>query len=163
DKRPLSFLAKGAQTVMPPSRHHSGRRYAWVEGRGPDDVEAAPMPAWLVEQLRAGGRQGAAPPIGDGEAIEDGRRDNTLPSLAATRRGRGMPAEEIDAALQAVNRRCVPPMPEEQVTKIAHSVACYKPGAPAGTRGESRNGAGGPAPMPRLTPRLSRPRGLAGP
>jgi hypothetical protein len=30
DRRPLSFLALGAQTVMPPSRHPGGGVYEWV-------------------------------------------------------------------------------------------------------------------------------------
>jgi hypothetical protein len=32
DRRPLSFLAKGSQTVMPPSRHKDGVRYEWKPG-----------------------------------------------------------------------------------------------------------------------------------
>jgi hypothetical protein len=34
DKSELRFQANGAQTVMPPSRHASGVRYAWFPGRG---------------------------------------------------------------------------------------------------------------------------------
>ena len=48
----LRIQAKGAQTVLPPSLHVSGRRYAWAPGRGPGDVEAAPMPAWMIEAMR---------------------------------------------------------------------------------------------------------------
>jgi hypothetical protein len=31
DARPLSFLAKGSQTVMPPSRHPAGISYVWEQ------------------------------------------------------------------------------------------------------------------------------------
>ena len=48
----LRIQAQGAQTVLPPSRHTSGRRYAWLPGRGPDEIEAAPMPAWMVEMMQ---------------------------------------------------------------------------------------------------------------
>lgn len=41
----------GAQFVMPPSRHYLGHEYAWVPGRGPNDVEAAPMPGWMVAEM----------------------------------------------------------------------------------------------------------------
>lgn len=34
EKSELRFQANGAQTVMPPSRHPSGVRYAWFPGRG---------------------------------------------------------------------------------------------------------------------------------
>lgn len=55
----LRFQAKGALTVLPPSRHPSGAVYAWKPGHGPDDIEPAPMPAWLVAQMMA---HAAAPP-----------------------------------------------------------------------------------------------------
>ncbi|MFL5243161.1 MAG: bifunctional DNA primase/polymerase [Gemmataceae bacterium] len=48
----VRFLAKGAQTVMPPSRHQSGERYQWVEGHAPDQIEAAIAPGWLVKRMR---------------------------------------------------------------------------------------------------------------
>ena len=44
----VRFQAKGAQTVLPPSRHESGRYYAWVPGRGPDEIEAAFLPPKLA-------------------------------------------------------------------------------------------------------------------
>lgn len=34
DASELRLQGNGAQTVMPPSRHHSGARYAWFPGRG---------------------------------------------------------------------------------------------------------------------------------
>jgi hypothetical protein len=48
----VRFQAKGAQTVMPPSRHVSGRRYLWKPGRGPDQIDAALLPPALVELMR---------------------------------------------------------------------------------------------------------------
>ncbi|MBA4192234.1 MAG: hypothetical protein C0467_30055 [Planctomycetaceae bacterium] len=38
----------GAQCVLPPSWHYSGRRYEWVAGHGPSEIEAAPMPGWVI-------------------------------------------------------------------------------------------------------------------
>lgn len=52
----LRLQAEGAQTVLPPSRHASGRRYEWLPGCGPEDVAAAPAPPWLLAALRQGGR-----------------------------------------------------------------------------------------------------------
>jgi hypothetical protein len=47
----IRFQAKGAQTVLPPSRHSSGTHYSWKAGHGPKEIEAALMPDWLVRQL----------------------------------------------------------------------------------------------------------------
>ncbi len=45
----LRFQGTGGQTVMPPSLHPSGRRYAWVAS--PDAVDVAAMPGWLVAEM----------------------------------------------------------------------------------------------------------------
>lgn len=45
----VRFQAKGALTVLPPSRHHSGNVYSWV--RDPREFDEAMMPDWLVEAL----------------------------------------------------------------------------------------------------------------
>jgi hypothetical protein len=134
-KRPLSFLAAGSQTVMPPSRHPRGVRYVWVEGFSPDDISPAPAPPWLLDELRPGGPTGAGraePRKGRADAvlgdITDGRRDKTLTSMAGTMRHRGFEEEAIYAALTITNRaRCKPPLPDETVRKIAHSVASRYP------------------------------------
>jgi hypothetical protein len=131
-KEELRFQAKGAQTVLPPSRHETGSLYAWVPGRGPGEIEAALAPKWLLEQLRPGGPKSAgrkAPALADGEPISDGARDDTLASLAGSMRRRGMSKEGIEAGLLAENeQRCDPPLPDEQVRKIAESIARYPPG-----------------------------------
>src|SRR5262249_29904320 len=71
DGRPLSFLAKGSMTVMPPSRHKSGRFYQWLPGRSPDDLDFAPTSSWLLDALRPenGGRRSWS--AGDAAAGED--------------------------------------------------------------------------------------------
>jgi hypothetical protein len=48
----LRFQAKGAQTVLPPSRHKDGGLYEWLPGRSPDEVPLAPAPRWAVERWR---------------------------------------------------------------------------------------------------------------
>lgn len=47
------LMANGSQTVLPPSRHESGRLYAWVAGQSPHDLPLAPAPPWLLTRLRA--------------------------------------------------------------------------------------------------------------
>jgi hypothetical protein len=47
----LRLQAHGAQTVLPPSRHASGRLYAWRPGHGPGEIKPALAPAWLLSAL----------------------------------------------------------------------------------------------------------------
>ncbi|HEX8581946.1 MAG TPA: bifunctional DNA primase/polymerase, partial [Acidimicrobiales bacterium] len=47
----LDVRAEGGQVVAPPSMHASGRPYLWEASSDPDDVDVAPMPAWLVQLL----------------------------------------------------------------------------------------------------------------
>lgn len=64
------------------------------------------------------------------EVILQGERDRTLTSIAGTLRRKGLTPEEIEAALRIVNeRRCEPPLDEQDVRKIARSVGRYEPQA----------------------------------
>jgi putative DNA primase/helicase len=132
----LRLLGTGSQTVMPPSRHKTGRVYAWLPGRGPGDVEPAPAPGWVIALMRTDGSKrggkGRARTLTAGEVIPEKHRNSTLTSFAGTMRRPGMDYEEILAALLVVNeRRCDPPLDEAEVETIAASVCRY---APAGAR-----------------------------
>ena len=48
----LDTRGDGGQVIAPPSIHPNGRRYAWLAGRSPADLERAPAPTWLVKLLR---------------------------------------------------------------------------------------------------------------
>lgn len=76
----LRVLAQGRQTVMPPSLHHSGGVYAWVDGGRPDEIEPAPLPEWLLQLLLCppthddqGGAAGNKPPGSKPECGASGR------------------------------------------------------------------------------------------
>ncbi len=65
------------------------------------------------------------PIIADGQ-ITEGRRNETLTSIAGSMRRRGLDQEDIRTALLAHNRkRCEPPLPEREVSAIAASVSRY--------------------------------------
>jgi hypothetical protein len=137
----LRFQAKGAQTVLPPSRHPQGCLYAWVPGHSPWEIQAAMAPQWLLDQLQenARGSRKANAATGskslvDGEKIPEGLRDDILTSWAGTMRRRGFSPEAIEAALVVENAlRCEPPLEEWQVKKIAKSVGMYAPAARTNT------------------------------
>jgi hypothetical protein len=130
----LRFQAIGAQTVLPPSRHASGDLYEWVPGRGPGEIEPVLMPDWMVDLLRVdkapkqARSSRCAPSVTDGQRFAEGSRNSTLTSLAGTMRRRSMTREAIEAALLAENEaRCDPPLEEDEVCRIARSVAGYAP------------------------------------
>lgn len=47
----LGADGRAAQSVLPPSTHHSGARYEWVEGMSPWDCPVAPLPERLAAKL----------------------------------------------------------------------------------------------------------------
>jgi hypothetical protein len=131
-KEELRFQAKGAQTVLPPSRHPSGTRYAWKPGHGLGEITSALMPAWLVKEMsvdgaRVGATLGNGSHFEEGEVIPEGRRDSALTKVAGAMRRQGCGVDEIYAGISRVNERCEPKLPDDQVWKIARSVARYTP------------------------------------
>jgi hypothetical protein len=49
----IDIRARGGYIVAPPSRHISGRAYAWSVDHHPQDTPPAPAPDWLIERLTA--------------------------------------------------------------------------------------------------------------
>lgn len=128
--RGIDVKGDGGYIVVEPSLHASGKRYAWELSSMPGAVPLAPLPAWLSGHVSAPPNDGPTPTgaSSDGGPIPEGQRDNTLTSLAGAMRRRGMGEASIRAALLVENReRCTPPLPEEQVEKIARSIARYDP------------------------------------
>lgn len=119
---------EGGYVIAPPSIHPSGAEYQWVEGT--EDLPLPECPVWLADLAKQKATPAPSPRTGgEGQAILAGQRNASLTSLAGTMRKRGMSAEAIGAALLEENRnRCDPPLPEDEVRRIAASVARYAPG-----------------------------------
>lgn len=65
------------------------------------------------------------------EPIREHHRNTTLASVAGSLRDRGLDTETIRVVLLEVNRvRCVPPLGETEVHRIAESIGRYPPGGP---------------------------------
>jgi putative DNA primase/helicase len=47
-----ALLCTGQQTVVPPSIHHTGRTYDWIQGHSPWDIDCAMAPQWLIDSIR---------------------------------------------------------------------------------------------------------------
>ena len=47
-----ALLCTGQQTVLPPSIHHTGRVYEWVDGHSPWELDCAIAPKWLLDKIK---------------------------------------------------------------------------------------------------------------
>lgn len=120
----LDLKGDGGYVVAPPSRHPSGSVYEWVISF--DEAEPADLPEWAMGKVRLrASRRASAADLG--EEIPNGSRNDALASVAGTLRRRGLGESAIYAALLGINTaQCKPPLPEDEVFKIAQSVGRYE-------------------------------------
>jgi hypothetical protein len=121
----VKILAAGTLTVMPPSRHASGKKYRWLRRRGPGDVRAAWAPEWLWHGQQAEGARGQAVEVG--APIQEGQRNGRLFRIGCYLRCHGRTRDEILAALRHVNRRCLPPLDDRELRDLATNSSRYPP------------------------------------
>jgi Bifunctional DNA primase/polymerase, N-terminal len=138
-KSELRLQAKGAQTVLPPSRHIDGGLYEWLPGQSPWDMEAALAPPWLLEELKEDTQPGN-PFSSNGKprktpqewsekmtGVAEGCRDTSATEVV----GRFLAlARELSDGTVALardmmvlwNEQNEPPLDEEQLLKVFHSI-----------------------------------------
>ena len=119
----LELKARDGYVVAPTSRSlATGTAYAWTT---PKDTPIAKLPPWLLVRRGIIARDNCGAATAGGP-IPEGGRDATLTRVGGILRARGESEENIRAALLAENRvRCMPPLSDQQVEKIARSVARY--------------------------------------
>ena len=132
--RGVDILSDGCIMVAPPSRHATGERYRWKEGKSYRDVEPAKLPKAWLDRLRkdgsAGPRTEKLSRQADGR-IPEGQRNTSLTSLAGTLQRGGVSPAAISATLIAENKaKCTPPLDESEIKKIVASITKYAPTAP---------------------------------
>jgi len=145
----------GGYIVAPPSIHPQSRNaYEWDGLKEFEDQPILPAPEWLLGLLRpAENSKPKAPPLP--EKISEGGRNEILFKEAARVRNLGWTEEEIYRALQVINQqRCSPPLSNDELRTIAHSVLRYQPSEQRIVQptGQFRFG---PAPPPREDPVLN--------
>jgi KaiC/GvpD/RAD55 family RecA-like ATPase len=104
-----------------------GKPYTWLN----PDTPAEPCPAYLARVATERPAPKATTPTLDGAEppIPDGQRNATLFAIAGKLRHVGLGEEAIGLALLSTNnRRCHPPLPDDEVLKLAASVMRYQPG-----------------------------------
>lgn len=118
----IDIRANGGQIVGPGSRHPDGGTYT-IEA-GPDDVELASAPEWLldlIERPAADAQTGAQIDLNAGP-IPEGARDDTLTRIAGHLL-KALAPHKAQEELHRINEaRCTPPLPHGDVDRIVKSI-----------------------------------------
>ena len=127
----LGTDAKGAQSVVPPSRHASGVAYAWLPGLSPFEVQSLPFPEPLAALLSVN----EAGDPGDGRTFvmeadlqthpgeAEGGRNPTLCRLVGQALAAGEAVEKVLEQALAWNQRCQPPKPADKIQRTVFDLA----------------------------------------
>jgi Bifunctional DNA primase/polymerase, N-terminal len=124
--RGIDVRARGGYIVAPPSRHISGRSYAWSVDHHPQETLLAFAPDWLIERLTmsrgsAGGKghdpeQWAAARAGKFSEYRD--REITIVAGKLLRAVSLDPSFALTLVLAWNRSHCDPPLPEDEVEDI---------------------------------------------
>ncbi len=133
----LDIRGDGGYIVAPPSRHASGRQYAWEISSEPDDVPLAPLPTWLLglvtKSIDMQGR--STEPFDTAKAlmgVPEGQRDDTLFGLAGKLRHADVPQDFAEQLVLEAAAKCTPPFPEAAArAKVRNAYARYESGVGA--------------------------------
>jgi hypothetical protein len=129
-----------AQSVIPPSTHHTGKAYEWVPGMSPDDMELQPLPERLVNLLW--NDDGTGQRIGTGrkparlvlqQPVPSGERNEELRRFAIREAFRSGPdldnemeQQDLLVKVRMVNIvQCKPPMADDEVVAIFRSAISF--------------------------------------
>jgi P4 family phage/plasmid primase-like protien len=128
----VDVLSDGCIMIAPPSRHASGKRYRWQEGRSFRKIQPAELPPqWLARLERKVDRVSAVDTeTGPSTVVREGSRNSHLVSIAGSLQRQGLSPQAILAALNAENQaNCSPPLGDDEVQRIVDSIRRYPPGA----------------------------------
>jgi hypothetical protein len=135
----LDVKADGGYAIAPPSQ--TMRKYLWLHGLTHQKVKLASLPPWLTNFLTKPKRKNGLNDAANGGPVTEGRRHDFLLRAAGGLRRQGATTQDIEAALLAVNQiRCSPPLPDEEVQRIAESAEHWKPVANGSEYIESAEG-----------------------
>jgi hypothetical protein len=138
----LDVQGPGSYIILPPSIHPDTHEpYCWEADFGPDDLDVQEPPEWLAALVN--------PPTASSQPLHDpdspilhGQREATLMRMAGAMRRHGATYDTVRAALAIENEKCVPPLDNAALDRMAQSVQKYAPviddqgQAPPGWAGE---------------------------
>lgn len=118
----LDVRSDGGYVIAPPSIHHeTGTPYRVVK-----DIPWAPAPTKLLEPRKPSAIDAPA-----ADAIPQGRRHQTILSIAGALRARRLSPEMVLAQLRIVNQQqCVPPLEDAELQRLAQYVGSKPAGFP---------------------------------
>ncbi len=128
-KTPLHCIdikdANSGYIVVPPSKHHSGKKYRWKKAQCPSRL--ADLPSEFIDGLI---RKKTVTVSFDKESkVSKGGRNNALASYAGYFRHKGLNGSAIERVLSAINTEvCSPPLDAGEVSHIAGSIGNYDAG-----------------------------------
>ena len=140
----VDIRGEGGYVVVPPSIHHSGRRYRWdtEPGRGAD-VPLAPLPEPLLSTISGPHGGGVTDHFLDRIAgvVEEGQRNNTLAQYAGFLLRKGVCGGDLRRACRQVNAEHFrPPLDDAELLKVVQSIE-----GRAAEQAHSEDGEGGAA------------------
>lgn len=128
----LALLASGQQTILPPSKHVSGKFYTWVEGHSPSDLALAAAPEWLVSRVALdvdenGNVINESPRVTNedwAQKLTTGQRNVQVARLAGSLLSkRHMNKEDTLLFLYNWNERhCDPPLDKNEIDAMVNSI-----------------------------------------
>ena len=144
DHQEVAFLVTGQQTILPPSRHHNGSYYEWIEGKSFFDVDIAPAPQWIVDIVTRKDNQHTkelskkVTPEEVKQEIPAGNRSNQLARLVGSycKKLKGSPIEVILGIAENLNKTyCKPPLDQVDVEKMVESIYSSEAQSPSKGKG----------------------------
>lgn len=124
----VDVRGNGGFIVVPPSRHQSGRDYAWDAEYEPGDVHPAALPPWLEQRLVSNAKKAAKTSDDWADILEAGKhqggRNASLASVIGHLFRKNVNIQVIVDLVSAWNEKFVsPPQSFETVMKTVASVA----------------------------------------
>ncbi len=137
----IDVRGQGGYVVAPPSVI-GGVAYRYMDGHGPERL--ADLPGVLAQRLSTCASNTNDSAFCGEAAIPKGERNDRLFRDACAMRKRGHTEQEILAALRETNKRCDPPLADEELLQVVTSAMKYEPG-PAKEAKEAQEGTGSTA------------------
>jgi hypothetical protein len=122
----IDIRGQGGFTILPPSLHISGNRYAWQRGCAPDELPLAPLPSSIAaaleqpKQVTTGNDWAALA----GADVAEGGRNTTIAKFAGhLLRHYVDPRVALELLLAWNATRCKPPLEHTEVVRTINSIA----------------------------------------